>query len=295
MNPDSLWRQSLARRIAPAYSTNPNIAAVILGGSTARGHADRYSDIELGVFWLQPPTEIERNSAIVQSGGHLIRLYPYDPIEEVWSDDFTMGVSGSNAEKEGVFTEVVHYTTEFMNQTLDAVLLQHNPDELKQNLIAGVFDGIPLHNPTLILEWKTRAADYPQGLQVAVINRHAQIDHFWRWAMFLERGPNLMMLYHSFTSIQQKLLHVLLALNRIYYFGFKWLDVVISRLNITPPNLRQRLIDTFQIPPADASVRLSELVEETYDLVEEHCPQVDVSRLRRIFRYQRSFWDEPPL
>jgi hypothetical protein len=202
MNSDSLWRQSIAQRISPAYSTNPNVAAIILGGSTARGHADRYSDIELGVFWSQPPTEIERNRAIVQSGGRQIRLYPYDPIEEVWSDDFTMGIGGPNAEKEGIFTEIAHYTTDFVNRTLDEVLHQYNPHELKQNLIAGILDSIPLHHPALIMDWKTRLAYYPDGLQVAAINRHAQIDHFWRWHMFLERGPNLMMLYHSFTSIQ---------------------------------------------------------------------------------------------
>jgi hypothetical protein len=89
-----------------------------------------------------------------------------------------------------------------VNRTLDEVLHQYDPHELKQNLIAGILDSIPLYHPALIMDWKTRLAYYPDGLQVAAINRHAQIDHFWRWHMFLERGPNLMMLYHSFTSIQ---------------------------------------------------------------------------------------------
>jgi hypothetical protein len=88
---------------------------------------------------------------------------------------------------------------------------------------------------------------------------------------------------------------VLLALNRVYYFGFKWLDVVLARMEIAPTNFKHRLLDVYQIQPASASILLGELVEDTYDLVEEHCPQVDVSRLRHIFRYQRSTWDEPPL
>ena len=37
-----------------------------------------------------------------------------------------------------------------------------------------------------------------------------------------------------------------------------------------------------------------ELVEEVYDLVERELPEVDVDRLRSIFRWQRHEWDAPP-
>jgi predicted nucleotidyltransferase len=66
MNSASQWRQEFARRIAPAYAANPNVAAIVLGGSSARGHADRYSDIEIGIFWHQPPTEAERQAAVAR-------------------------------------------------------------------------------------------------------------------------------------------------------------------------------------------------------------------------------------
>jgi len=29
-------------------------------------------------------------------------------------------------------------------------------------------------------------------------------------------------------------------------------------------------------------------------MVEQHCPEVDVNRLRRIFRYQRPLWETMP-
>jgi hypothetical protein len=35
-------------------------------GSTAHGHADRYSDIEIGVFWNRAPTDDERRIAAGQ-------------------------------------------------------------------------------------------------------------------------------------------------------------------------------------------------------------------------------------
>jgi hypothetical protein len=39
---------------------------------------------------------------------------------------------------------------------------------------------------------------------------------------------------------------------------------------------------------------LGSLVEETYDLVEAHFPEIDIDKLRAIFRYRRPAWDEAP-
>jgi hypothetical protein len=117
MNSASQWRQSFAQQIAPIYAANPHVAAVILGGSTARGHADRYSDIEVGVFWHQPPSDADRKSAANAIPGDLVRLYPYDPMEEVWSDDYMLGRAQHDQPRSGVLLEVVHYTTDFLNRT----------------------------------------------------------------------------------------------------------------------------------------------------------------------------------
>src|SRR5438270_2999179 len=146
MNDMSRWRRAIAERLAAIYARNPHIAAVVLGGSTARGHADQYSDIELGVFWNQPPTDKERRTVIELAGGDLIRLYPYDAQEEVWADDFMMGCAAPDHPQSGVLIEVGHYTVDFMGRTFESVLQQSDPDELKQNLISGVVDGVPLHN-----------------------------------------------------------------------------------------------------------------------------------------------------
>jgi predicted nucleotidyltransferase len=294
MNAASQWRSALVQQIAPSYAANPHVAAVLLGGSTARGHADRYSDIELGVFWHQPPTDAERQTVANQINGDLVRLYPYDPAEEVWCDDYMLGRRHSDQPKSGVLVEVVHYTTDFLNRTFDAVLQHSNPDALKQLLIAGVVDGVPLYHAELVQHWKDRVATYPDSLALAVIQQHAIIDHFWRWEMWLARSTNLMQLYHSYAQVQQQLLHVLLGLNRVYYFGFKWIDVVAERLWHKPDDLVRRLSRVYQVAPAEGAYELTALVEETYTLVEQHFPQVDVAWLRSVFHYQRPVWDHAP-
>jgi hypothetical protein len=189
---------------------------------------------------------------------------------------------------------VVHYTTEFLDRTLDAVLLQYNPEPLKQLLIAGVVQGVPLYQAHLVQQWKERAAVYPDGLALAVVNRYAIIDHFWRWEMWLARSENLMMLYQAYSQIQQQLLYMLLGLNRVYYFGFKWLDVVAAQLRYKPEDLVRRLSHVYHVAPAEGAHELTALVEETYDLVEQHVSQVDVTYLRSVFHYQRPIWDAAP-
>lgn len=296
MNYASQWRYDLVQGIVPLYAANPHVAAVLVGGSTARGQADRYSDIELGVFWQQPPTETERQEAAagLSPMSDLLYLYPYDPVEEVWCDDFMLGRAQFNQPKSGILLEVVHYTVDFIERTFVEVLEKHNPDPLKQNLIAGILDGIPQYNHELIERWQQRGRAYPYELALTVVQRHAQIDHFWRWQMWVARQNNLMMLYQSFAQVQNKLLHTLLGVNRTYYFGFKWLDVVNERLAYKPDKLVTRLAQVYEREPAVGAQLLAELVEETYELVEHHLPEIDVEWLRAVFRYQRPIWDDKP-
>ena len=88
MNIPNTARLSLAHHFAAAYTQNSNIAAVLVGGSTARGCADRYPDIELGVFWYEPPSDEDHAQTVERTGGDLIHLYLFDPDENSWQDDF---------------------------------------------------------------------------------------------------------------------------------------------------------------------------------------------------------------
>lgn len=294
-NADSLWRRTTAAQLAPLYAANPKVAAVMLGGSSARGHADRFSDMELGVFWHDGPTDADRQQVVDAAHADLMRLYAYDPDEQVWSDDYFIGRDADGQPRTGILVEIAHYTAPFMEQTLDAVLVDFSTSELAHNLIAGVVDGLPLYGEPLLESWKARAAAYPRELSIAMVRRYGIIDHFWRWEMYLARGENLMLLYQSFAQVEQRILYMLLGLNRTYYFGFKWLDVVADRLPLKPDNLVKRLSQVYKVPPDEGARLLSELVEETFALVESHLPEIDVKRLREIFRYKRPLWSESPL
>ena len=59
MTEHSIWRISLAHKIAPAFITNPKVEACFVFGSAALGIADQYSDLELAFTWSQLPSADE--------------------------------------------------------------------------------------------------------------------------------------------------------------------------------------------------------------------------------------------
>lgn len=63
MQEESRWRYGLAQQIAPHAHANPNVAAVLIEGSVARDAADRSFDLDLAVFWTEPPTAQERRTS----------------------------------------------------------------------------------------------------------------------------------------------------------------------------------------------------------------------------------------
>jgi len=171
------------------------------------------------------------------------------------------------------------------------VLERHEPDPGKQLLLAAVLEGVPLHGRELVERWRATAATYPDELVRAVVGAHVQIDHFWRFEMFRERA-NPLLAARATVEIHERLLHVLLGINRRWYSGFKLLDAVAERLTIAPADFMDRLRSSYD--PRRSEALLGPLVEETYDLVEQHVPGIDVARLRAIFRYRRPLWDSAP-
>jgi hypothetical protein len=289
--PASATRRVFAEQVADAYAGNPAVAAVLLGGSAARGHSDRYSDIELFVIWLEPPTEAARAGAIATAGGDLVTLYPVEDIEggPLWQDAWKVGRLGDEPYT-GVEVDGSHLLVGTVEHVLRDVVDLFDPDPTKQVAVGGILHSIPLHGAPLIAEWKTKAARYPDGLRAAVVRAHAQIEGLWRLDAYCERD-NPVAGYRMLTAAHEDLLHVLLGLNRVYYSGFKSLAAVVADLPVAPRDLLERLRASYPLQAGTSRSMVTALVEETHDLIEQHLPEIDVERLRGILRYERPLWD----
>jgi hypothetical protein len=284
-------RLAIAERLGAAYGRWGKPAAVVAMGSTSRGQADRYSDLELAVFWSELPADADRVLAPTDEGMFVHRSWPYSEADRAAFDDlFTAAPTGAEPTS-GLLVEVSHQTLETTERTLDDVLVRFDTTEDRRRLVAGIDRGRAVLGPDLLAAWQARTHHYPEGLSGAIVTAYGQIDHFWRWAMYLERGPNLAALYGAWSRMVEHLTEVIYAANRVHCPGFKFAGASLGLLPRVPTDLEARLVQPFQFPPERGAQVLAGLVEDTLDLAEELVRDVDFARLRRIFRYRRTPWE----
>jgi hypothetical protein len=287
MQEESRWRYALAQQIASHSHANPKVAAVLVEGSVARGYADHFSDIDLAVFWAEPPTAQERRDIVTRAGGRDRHPSPSHSEAAGWE---TRNV------REGVAIDVRHTTVKATERLLAAVLEHADPSLSKQQRLAALRSALPLTNPTLITGWQQQAAAYPHALAVAMVRDHLRFRPAWEQERLAQRN-DVLVLYDSFCTAQKHLLLVLLGLNRLYYPGWRWMDRLMEGLQVTPPNLSPRFKQLFAIVSIDplASVyQLHDLIEETFRLVETHLGEVDTHAARERFRGQHRVWELAP-
>lgn len=281
------WRYALAQQIASHYHTNPKVVAALVEGSVARDYADHSSDIDLAVFWTESPTAKERRDIITRAGGRYRHPSPFTREEAGWTEHYELA---------GVAIDVRHTTVEATEGLLTDVLERADPSPSKQQRLAALCSALPLTNPPLITRWQQQAAAYPRELAVAMVQQHLRFRPAWEQEKLAERNE-VLVLYDSFCTIEKDILLVLLALNRLYYPGWQWIDRVVEQMQLAPPDLSPRFKQLFAIVSIDprASVyQLHDLIKETFILVETHLPDYDISRAKAQFLERRESWDSAP-
>ena len=241
MQKDSRWRYAMAQQIASHYQANPKVAAVFVEGSVARGYADHYSDIDLAVFWAQPPTAQERRDIVKRAGGRNRHPWPSHREAAGWLERNVRGE---------VSIDVRHTTVAATVGLLAAVLERADPRLAKQERLAALRSALPLVNPPLIKGWQQQAAAYPHELAVAMVRTHLCFRPAWEQEQLAERHE-VLVLYDALSTAHKQLLLVLLGLNRLYYPGWRWLDRLIDEMQVTPGNLAPRLKQLFAIVSID--------------------------------------------
>jgi hypothetical protein len=114
------------------------------------------------------------------------------------------------------------------------------------------------------------------------------------WVEILAGRGDVVALHDIYVRAARNIVTVLLALNRVYHPGFKWLDRTIEELSLQPPGLAVRLHRLFQAPPRQGARELKKLVEETFSLVEVAMPGIDTAPIQQRFRHRRAAWQSPP-
>ncbi|WP_405060624.1 nucleotidyltransferase domain-containing protein [Kribbella sp. NBC_01505] len=239
----SEFRRTTVAPVLTAYAGTPGVDAVMLGGSTARGDADRWSDVEIGVFWARPPTTAERLAPAPS-------VRPGTPEDDgsPWHDYLSL---------EDLAIDVEHALSSTVDVTLDLVLDEFVPDPDGLTLLKGLVDGREISGPRpeLVHRWQRRASTYPRGLAIAIVEQDGPIDKFWRCQMLAERD-NPVLLAREYLRMINQMLAVLHAVNGLYsghVLAFKRLDAMEAELTHTPRQLAARLRAVFTAPPPQAA------------------------------------------
>lgn len=268
---------ALAQQIVSAHNDNPSIKAVMVGGSVSRGYADRYSDLEIGVFWSDPPTEAERKSAVESLGGKLL-TFDESPRNELYALD-EAAIRGKTYHGTSMIS-TQHLTVDEMEKGLVEVLDRHDTSLDKLALMSAVRDGVPLHGGDLLHAWQRRVVAYPVDLAIKIIQENLWFGP-WFCAESYAGRDDILVLNQHFLWIEQNMLQILAALNRHYYPSpeHKWTNELISGMKLSPPDLASRLKQVFRVEPLEGWHRLKTLIHETLDLVEMHLPEVNTVSL----------------
>ncbi len=276
----SKWRIALARRIAPTYANHPKVKVVVVGGSVGRGIADHYSDVEIGVFWTEPPSKTERETLAEQIGvvyREQMSPYKFDPRhpgeEEVDEAIYVCGDKDS-----GFNVDIKHKTIAAVEQYLVEMF---DGCQFHDNRLAEVLShSIPLYGQSLIEQWRTKIATCPAELTQKIVQTHLRFELWWLCEQFAKE-EEMILVQEQFCERLTRIISMLAALNRVYVLAIKWTDWSIEQLQIAPSDLIHRAQQIFEQSPQVATQQLRQLIEETFDLVKRHFPDIDVESQRQ--------------
>ena len=265
MTKASKWRIALAQKIVPIYANHPKVKVVVVGGSVGRGIADRYSDVEIGVFWTEPPSKTERKT-LAEGIGVVSREqmspYKFDPShpgEEEADENIYVG----GDEDSGFNVDIKHKTIAAVEQYLIEMFDHCQPHD---NRLAEVLShSIPLYGQSLVEQWRGKISTYPIELAQKIVQTQLRFEQWWLCEQFANEEETILV-QEQFSERLAKIISVLAALNRVYALEIKWTDWSIEQLQIAPSNLMRRAKRVFEQSPQVAAQQLRQLVEETFDL-----------------------------
>ncbi len=146
MNEATRWRFALVERIAAAYAHDPNAEVVMIAGSVGRGTADRYSDIEVDVYYARPPTDAGRRTAVARCGATLELL---DEDADEWEEQMSLG---------GFHAATSTFLVSTMERYLMEVVDRGEIAPLVQVRLHSLQHAVAVKGTALVQQWRSKAA-----------------------------------------------------------------------------------------------------------------------------------------
>lgn len=282
------WRLGIAHQLASKYARNPNVAAYVVVGALARGFADAYSDLDSVVLWHQPPTQAERRAVIVEVEGNpgiMLDASPdEDPALQEWSDAFYLG----GDKHSGLKVDISHTLLENTQKLISDVIDNHENNARKLGILYSLNHSLPLYGDDVLKNLMSRAARCPLPISEAIVRRYLRFFPQWSYDMLGARED--WALYNQLvTQAAENVMYILMGLNRQFPpFRLKHMSFIISELTIKPSNLEEQITAVLRGEPSKAVDSLITAITHTFDLIDQHMPQIDSKSVRDNFNHRRA-------
>lgn len=271
MTPESRYLIELAQQITAPYTNLPTLRAAMITGSAAKGLADRYSDIDMTMYYAdQLPPKEAFDDIRVGLGGSDIRWTIGDHASGGFAEAFGL---------HGIEVQIGHTLIDKWEETIDFVHSTKEVATSAQKALEGTLACLPLYGDEVINRWKARIATYPDALAQAMVEKNLHFFAIWGLEPHFRTRDAAIWYHEILVETAQKLVGILAGLNRLYFttFQFKRQRRFIDQMAIKPTRFADRLDALFTADLAPALEELEALVSETVALVETHMPEVDTS------------------
>ncbi|MCO5197929.1 MAG: hypothetical protein M9928_00180 [Anaerolineae bacterium] len=288
MNKATQWRFELAQRIASAYAAIPAAEVVMIAGSTGRGTADRYSDIEIDVYYSAWPTLTERQTAVAACGGESAEFSTFAESEIELAESMFFN---------GFYVHTSTFLSQQMEQWVQRVTIDGDPDVEGQMRMNSVRNAVAVTGHEQARRWQQAAQAYPDALVERMLTDNLDFEQFYYLADMVVYRDDTLLLNKTLLQCATQILQALHGLNRVYLptpDALKWMDETIGVLAIKPEQLGCRLRQMFRVDSAEAVAIMRSLIGETQTLIAQHLPQFDLSRFAASNAQIRQPFDKMP-
>ncbi len=155
----------------------------------------------------------------------------------------------------------------------------------KQCLVGAIADGVPFKGTAIFESYLESIFPYPKALKEKLILHSFDFDGRWQSRKALVQRKDSLFLHSILVEVSKKLLVTLSALNEMYIHhpGLKWLYETSERMEVKPECFSNRIHQILtNASLRDSLTQLEELIRETAQLIQVHCPEVSIEdQLRR--------------
>jgi hypothetical protein len=266
------YLRELSMCLVDAYTPSVDPRAVLLGGSAATGTADMYSDLDLFFYYDGLPPDAALVEAQRRIGGVRHRWLSDndgEPADRAYSERFFLN---------GLECQVTHEPVALVTQQIRRVTGDLDLSEALLKVMSGLFEGLPLRGADLVQRWRQEAA-MPDQVQRALVEKRWQFFPWWYFQERMRARDSTIWRHDVLVQSAYSILGVLAALNRLYFSRseLKRTRTLISRLEIAPTDLADRLDRLFDADEPESTDTLERLVHEVGQLAACQFPDLDLS------------------